>query len=155
MGLQVSIDNVGGKFDREPIQNMIQPGVLADIVDRGVAEVEYAGVKKKVHKCMFVWLLEEKDEQNRNKRVFQFFTLSLHEKATLRKFLSTLGVKEFAPGKPFDLDSLLGTQRIMVLNEEDGKNGGKYVNITGTSPNKGKGVEIPSDFVRAQDRPAK
>jgi hypothetical protein len=43
----------------------------------------------------------------------------------------------------------------MVLNEEDGRNGGKYVNITGTSPNKGKGVEIPADFVRAQDRPAK
>jgi hypothetical protein len=156
MGLQVSIDNVGGKFDREPIQNMIQPGVLADVVDKGIVEVTFAGETKKQHKCMIVWLLAEVDSQGRNKRAFQTFTLSLHEKAGLRKFLGTLGHKEFAKGANFDLDTLIGTNRVIVLSEEDGKDGGKYVRVTGTAPLKNeKPVAIPDDFVRAQDRPAK
>jgi hypothetical protein len=158
MGLQVSIDSTS-KFEREPIQNMIQPGVLADVVDKGIVEVTYAGETKKQHKCYIVWLLEELDGEGRNKRVFQNFTLSLHEKATLRKFLGTLGLKEFVPGKPFDLDTLIGTKRMLVLSEEDSttKPGEKYVRVTGTTalPKGNKGVEIPADFVRAQDRPAK
>ena len=152
MGLIASVSGDKGKDFEQP-KEMIQPGVLADIVDKGMIDVTYAGVTKKQHKCYFVWLLAEEDSEGRNMRVFQSFTVSLHEKAGLRKFLGTLGFKDFDGS--FDLDTILGTQRMLVLSEEDGRDGGKYIRITGTTQLK-KGTPcptVPTDFVRKQDQP--
>lgn len=145
MGLTVSIDSGGKEFT--PVQEMIQPGVLADIVDKGMVENKFKPGTQQ-HKCYFVWLVEEEDEDGRNKRVFQSFTVSLNEKSSLRKFLKTLGITEFP--EAFDLETLIGTKRILVLSSEDGANGKTYVNITATMPlKKGQpGVSIPADFVR-------
>jgi hypothetical protein len=130
---------------------MIQTAVLADIVDKGDVPNKFKpGTTQR--KCYFVWLVEEQDEDGRNKRVFQSFTVSLHEKASLRKFLASLGIKEFDGA--FDLETLIGTKRKLVLSEEDGNDGKKYVRITATMPlKKGEAApDIPKDFVRKQDR---
>jgi hypothetical protein len=154
MGLEVSIDN---KKEFEPVTEMVQPAVLADIVDKGMVPNKFKPGTTS-HKCLFVWILSEEDSEGRNKRVFETFTVSLNEKASLRKRLKDLGYKEFEAGKPFDLDSLIGTTRTLVLSEEDGKDSAgqpkKYVRITATMPvQKGqKAPEIPQDFVRKQDQ---
>jgi hypothetical protein len=101
-----------------------------------------------------VWIVAETDSEDRNKRVFQSFTVSLNEKATLRKFLGTLGIKDFSAGA-FDLDTLIGTKRMLVLSEEDSKDGGKpFLKITATMAlKKGQTApEIPADFTRKQDK---
>ena len=155
MGISVQIDGTGKDF--EAVTEMIQPGVLADIVDKGEVENKFKPGTKQ-HKCYFVWIVAEEDSEGRNKRVFQSFTVSLNEKASLRKFLATLGYKEFEKGKPFDLETLIGTQRMLVLSQEDGANGGDpFIKITATMPlKKGQaGVDVPADFVRKQDQPAK
>lgn len=150
MGLQVSIDN---QKDFEPVTEMIQPGVLADIVDKGQVPNKFKPGTTQ-HKCYFVWIVAEEDADGKNKRVFESFTVSLHEKASLRKRLKELGVKMEA-GSPVDLDALIGTQRMLVLAAEDGDNGKQFIKVTATMALKGKkGVEIPADFIRKQDRTA-
>jgi hypothetical protein len=150
VGLNVSIES--GK-DFEPVTEMIQPGVLADIVDKGQVPNKFKPGTTQ-HKAYFVWLVQEEDEDGRNKRVFESFTVSLHEKARLRARLKELGFKDFEPGTPFDLDSLIGTKRMLVLAAEDGDNGKTFIKVTATMPlKKGQsGVDIPSDFVRKQDQ---
>ena len=154
MGLQVSIDGGGKEF--EPVTEMIQPAVLADIVDKGDVPNKFKPGTTQ-HKCYFVWIVSEEDSEGRNKRVFQSFTVSLNEKSSLRKFLATLGYKEFAAGQPFELDQLIGTKRMLVLSAEDGQDGKTFIKITATMAlKKGQNApEIPADFVRKQDQPEK
>lgn len=150
MSLTVSIDN---KKDFEQVTEMIQPAVLADIVDKGQVPNKFKPGTMQ-HKCYFVWIVAEEDSEGHNKRVFESFTVSLNEKASLRKRLKELGFKDFEAGKPFDLDSLIGTQRVLVLAAEDSESGGKpFIKITATMPlKKGQAaVSIPADFVRKQD----
>jgi hypothetical protein len=152
VGLTVQID--GGGKDFELAEEMLQPGVIADVVDKGLVDNKFKPGTK-VHKCYLVWVLQEEDSDGRNKRVFQSYTVSLNEKSTLRKFLATLGYKEFEQGKPFDLEAaLIGVKRMLVLAREDGQDGKPFVKITATMPLKksDKGVDIPKDFVRKQDQ---
>jgi hypothetical protein len=150
MSLTVSIDS---SKDFPVVTEMIQPGVLADIVDKGMVDNKFKpGTKQR--KCYFVWIVQEEDEDGRNLRVFESFTVSLHEKSRLRSRLKDLGYKDFAPGVDFELEQLIGTQRMLVLAAEDGDNGKPYVKVTATMLlKKGQpGVTIPSDFVRKQDQ---
>lgn len=156
MGLTVSIDNTR---DFEPVTEMIQPGVLADIVDKGLVENKFKpGTKQQ--KCYFVWLVAEEDADGRNKRVFESFTVSLNEKATLRKRLKDFGFDTAAAeelkksGQPLDLEQYIGRERMLVLSQEDGENGKTFIKVTATMAlKKGQTApEIPSDFVRKQDQ---
>ena len=160
MGLSVSIDSGGKEFP--PVTDMIQPAVLADIVDKGMVENKFKpGTKQR--KCYFMWMVAEEDEDGRNKRVFESFTVSLNEKATLRKRLKDFGLTDAkiaelkAAGKEVELDSYLGTQRMLVLTEEDGTDNRKFIKVTATMPlKKGQTApEIPADFVRKQDQTEK
>lgn len=149
MGLEVSIDN---KQEFEAIAEMVQPGCLADIVDKGMVDNKFKPGTKQ-HKCYFVWVLAEQDKEGRNKRVFESFTVSLHEKARLRSRLKELGIKVEA-GQKFDLESLIGTQRTLVMCAEDGKDGGKpYTRITATMKlQPGQSPVDISGFTRKKDQ---
>lgn len=152
MGLIASVDN---RKDFEPITEMIQPGVLADIVDKGEVPNKFKPGTVQP-KCMFVWILAEEDSEGRNKRVFETFTVSLNEKATLRKRLKDFGKTEYAKGETLELDQFIGQKRMLVMAEEDGDNGKKFVKVTATMKlTKGQNVDIPKEFVRRQDQPAR
>lgn len=154
MGL--SVDIKGASKDFEPIEEMIQGAVLADIFDKGMVDNKFEPGTK-VHKCAFTWIVQEEDSEGRNKRVFESFTVSMNSKATLRKRYKELtGLKDEAIDamKTIELDSLIGTKRILVLSKEDGDNGKPYIKITATMPvKKGQSApDIPADFVRKEDR---
>lgn len=153
MALSVQIDNTK---DFEQVTEMIQPGVLADIVDKGQVPNKFKPGTTQ-HKCYFVWIVAEEDSDGRNKRVFESFTVSLHEKAGLRKRLKEMGYTDFQPGVPFDLEQLIGTKRTLVLSAEDSENGKPFIKVTATMAlRKGQAsVDIPADFVRKQDRAEK
>lgn len=156
MGLNVTLDAPNKDF--EAVTEMIQAGVIADVVDKGMVPNKFKPGTEQ-HKGYFVWIVAEEDSDGRNKRVFESFTVSLNEKSRLRARLKELGIKEFEPGKPFELDSLIGTQRMLVLASEDSTTpGGKpFIKITATMAlKKGQaGVSIPKDFVRKQDQEPK
>lgn len=157
MGVTVQID-AGGK-DFELVEDMIQGAVLADIVDKGMVDNKFKPGTK-VHKCYFVWIMAEEDSEGRNKRVFESFTVSLNEKATLRKRLKEFGLTEADVAelkkskKPLELDKYIGSQRTMVLSKEDGDNGKPFIKVTATmAVKKGQTApSIPADFVRKQDQ---
>lgn len=150
MGLEVSIDN---KKDFELVTKKIQPGIIADVVDKGLVPNKYKPGTTQ-HKCYFVWILEELDSEGRNKRAFQSFTLSLDEKANLRKQLDEWKIPMPAKGEKFNPTSLIGTSKVLVLSIEDSKEkGGKpFVKIVATMDlEKGQTpVEIPADFKRKE-----
>jgi hypothetical protein len=154
LGLSVQIDNSGKDF--EVVEDMLQGGVLADIVDKGLIDNKFKPGTK-VHKGYFVWIVSEEDSDGRNKRVFESFTLSMHPKATLRKRYKELTGKkdeEIDAMTSVDLDTLIGTKRYLVLSQEDGDNGKTYLKVTATMPlKKGQSApDIPDDFVRKQDQ---
>lgn len=157
MGIKVS--STGGRKPFEAITEMIQPGVLADIIDKGDVPNKFKPGSFQ-HKCTFVWIVAEEDAEGRNKRVFETFTVSLNEKATMRKRLKEFGLTDAKvkaledANEDIDLDQYLGTQRLLVMNAEDGETPGKvFIKVTATMPLKpGQGVKIPADFVRKQDR---
>jgi hypothetical protein len=148
MGVTASAKGEGKKF--ELAQEMIQQAVLADVTDKGMVPNKFKPGTMQ-HKAYFTWILEEVDSEGKNKRVFESFTVSLHEKASLRKRLQEFGLK-IAADTEIDLDSYIGTQRTLVLATEDGTDGEQYVRILATQKPKGTPVEIPADFVRKQDR---
>lgn len=157
MGLSVQIDGGGKEF--ELVEDMIQGAVLADIVDKGLVDNKFKPGTK-VHKCYFVWIMSEEDSEGRNKRVFESFTVSMNSKATLRKRYKELTGKkddEVDALKSIELDSLIGTKRMLVLSREDGDNGKSFIKITATMPlKKGQSApDIPADFVRKQDQTEK
>lgn len=154
MGL--SVDIKGASKDFELVEDMIQGAVLADIVDKGMVDNKFKPGTK-VHKCYFVWIVQEEDSEGKQKRVFESFTVSMNSKATLRKRYKELtGQKDEAIDalKTIDLDALIGTKRILVLSKEDGDNGKSFIKVTATMPvKKGQSApDIPADFVRKQDQ---
>lgn len=158
MGVVASA-NGSDRKNFEPATEMIQQAVLADIVDKGMVDNKFKPGSKQ-HKCYFVWILEEQDTEGRNKRVFESLTVSLHEKATLRKRVKEFGAvftkgpdgKELIDGSAdLDLDKYIGTKRTLVLSSEDGTDG-TYIKVLATQKPSGKGVDVPADFVRKQDR---
>jgi hypothetical protein len=133
----------------EAIAEMIQNAVIADVVDKGDVPNKYKPGTTQ-HKAYFTWILEELDSEGRNKRTFQSFTVSLHEKATLSKLLKEFGVV-VSKDAPFNLESLIGTQRLLILSQEDGDDGEPYTKILATKKSTGE-VKIPADFQRKKDR---
>lgn len=64
------------------------------------------------------------------------FTLSMHEKATLRKFLESWRGKAFTEeqAKKFDITVLLGVQCLINVIHKTAKNGNTYAEIASVSP---------------------
>ncbi len=157
-------------------------GVCVDVVDLGIVTPKNPEYKP-AHKIRVVFQLDEpiteKIIKNAKKAngdtgkltefetelvgqrftISQMFTLSLHERAQLRKTLEAwrgtpCTAEELNEG--FDVEELIGTNANVnvVHNVFEGKT---YANIASLSPWKKKlGAEIePENYVRAVDRPAK
>lgn len=146
MSLEVS-NEPKKKF--ELATELIQPAVLADIVDQGQKPNPFKPGTTRP-RCYFVWVLSEKDTEGRNKRVFESFTVSIKgDRSRLRARLKEMG-KLPAEGEKLDLEALIGSQRTLVLAEQDGDEG-PYISITATMKPTGS-VAIPEDFKRKKDQ---
>jgi hypothetical protein len=119
-----------GKDFELPNEGTVQ-AVLAEVRDLGLVDQVYQGKAKKVHKVLFRWQLAELDSEKQPKRVYERFTLSLHEKAGLRKRIKGLFGKE--PPESMDIEKLVGTNTNLVLVHAANKDGSKtYANIAAT-----------------------
>ena len=76
--------------------------VCIDVVDLGMVQSTYSGKTKKQHKVHIIWQIEEKRDDGKFFTPRKRYTLSLHEKASLRKDL------ESWRGRPFTDDELAG-----------------------------------------------
>lgn len=131
--------------------------VCVDVVDLGI-EVsdkyfDKDGNPTKAHKIKIVWQVDELMDDGRRFIISKKFTLSLNDKATLRKFLeSWRGVpftaKDLSQG--FDVEKLVGVNcTLQVLQTEDGK----YTNVSNIMPPpKGAQLIKPESYTRVKDR---
>jgi hypothetical protein len=151
----IATENGGKEFT--PAPEGLHPAVCVDIVDMGEVENKFKPGTKQ-HKCRIVWQIAETDPDNEDKRfiVSGFYTVSLNEKANLRKDLENWRGRKFTSEelKGFDLEKLIGVNcQINVIHYQ--KPGGPtYANVETIVPiGKGMARMVPTDYVRVQDRP--
>jgi hypothetical protein len=155
--LPIIARKVDTNSDFEPVVELLQGGVIADVVDKGMFPNKFKPGTEQ-HKIYFVWIVEEVDSTGRNKRVFESFTNSLHEKASLRKRLKSLGYTDAQLDSDFIVDQVIGAKRFLVLTAEDGDDPAKpFIKVTAVMAlKKGQTApDIPADFERKEAKPAK
>jgi hypothetical protein len=123
----------------------IEPGTYAarcySMVHIGTNEEEIQGTKKTLNKVRMTFELPTelfvfKEENGEQPRVIsKEFTLSMHEKSTLRPFLQAWRGQDFTEeeAQSFDVLKLLGVPCLLtIINKTSGK-GKNYATITGAS----------------------
>lgn len=120
-----------------------EPGSYAAVcirmIDMGTQPQEWQGTTKFNHKVKIVWELSEKMADGRPFISMRDFTVSLHEKAALRKFLAGWRGRDFTPEElaGFDPKVLIGKGCLLSLIQN-----GEFINIDSASKLP-KGMEAP------------
>ena len=127
-----------------------------DVEDLGIVKSEYNGKTKSQHKVNIIWQIDEKRDDGQPFRPRKRYTLSLHEKATLRKDLESWRGRQFTEAEldGFDLEALLGAPAMICIVQNAVK-GQVYANVTAIMKAP-KGMQAPAidpSYVRVQDRP--
>ncbi len=133
----------------------VHQGVCVDVVDMGVLEVTWKGEVKRQHKVRLAWQIDEaRPEDGERFLVQKRYTLSLHEKANLRKELESWRGRAFTEDelKGFDLEKLLGVNCFVNIVHAT-KDGKTYANIASIMPLKKGMPKMEADkYVRFKDR---
>lgn len=136
----------------------VHRAVCCDVTDLGMVESTYDGTKKSEHKVRITWEIDEAMDDGRLFTANRRYTLSLHEKASLRKDLDSWRGKAFEPAElkdGFDLEKLIGAccQLNIVHSMRNGK--GPYADVASIMP-MSKGMQkmlVSKTYVRVKDRP--
>jgi hypothetical protein len=142
----------GGSF--VPCPPGAHSAVCVDVIDMGLLEVNWGGKKKSQHKIRIVWQVEEVMGDNKPFMVQRRYTLSLHEKATLRKDLESWRGKQFTAEEleGFDIEVLIGVPCLLNVIQEK-KDGSTYANVASIMRlPKSMNALTQRDYVRVQDR---
>lgn len=125
----------------QPIKAGTYPARCISVIDLGTSDNEYRGETKKRHQMMLVWELPtERFEGDFTgpRTLAKFYTVSLNEKANLRKDLEAWRNKSFEDGQSFDFGKLLTVPSMLsVTANSKGRN--KITAVTGVP----KGMEVP------------
>ena len=130
--------------------------VCIDVVDLGMVKSTYGERTKTQHKVNVIWEIGEKRDDGKPFRPRKRYTLSLHEKASLRKDLESWRGRPFTDSEleGFDLEALLGVPAMLcVVHAASG--GNVYANVTAIM-RPPRGMEAPKAdpaYVRVQDQP--
>ncbi len=148
----------GGK-DFIPCPSGTQQGVCVDVVDLGNLTSAYVdektGLPKVQHKIEIVWQSSEKMTDGRPFIAKKRYTLSLHEKATLRHDLESWRGKPFTDqeAEGFDVERLLGVNALLNVQHKAGSKGGTFANVVSVMPLLKTMARIePSDYLRVCER---
>lgn len=132
--------------------------VGCDVVDLGMLKASFPGKPDTMkHKIKVVWMLGEMDpETGKRFTVQQRYTLSLHEKAALRKDLESWRGRAFTADERqgFDVEKIIGVPCFLNIVHNE-KNGSTYANVQSIMPlPKGMPkVAVDPAYIREKDRP--
>lgn len=142
----------GGNFT--PAPEGTHNSVCVDVVDLGLLEVKWNAETKIQHKIKIVWQIEEDQADGKPFHVSKRYTLSLHEKAALRKDLESWRGRSFTEEelKGFDVENVIGVACILNV-VHNATSGTIYANVAAI-------MKLPKtmhpikarDYVRVQDR---
>ena len=140
----------------QPAPAGVHQAVLVDVVDLGMLDVSWQGVTKRQHKINLAWQIAEDRDDGKPFLVFKRYTLSLHEKAGLRKDLENWLGRKFTREDEmgFDVESMLGHN--CLLNVTHNRVGDKtYANVASVNPiMKGMAPINAREYVRKSERDA-
>lgn len=141
----------GGSFT--PIEAGTYAARCVQMIHIGTVTENIMGKEKTLNKVFIKWELptEKKEfkpgEGEQPYLVSKEFTLSLNEKATLRKFLASWRGKDFTEeqAKSFDISKLLGVACMISVTHKTSSGNKTYADITNVSPVM-KGLEVPQQI---------
>lgn len=143
----------GQAFTPTPVG--VHQAVCVDVIDKGIVEVTYQGKTKKQHKISVAWQVDELRDDGKPYLVYKRYTLSLNEKATLRKDLESWRGRAFTRDEEagFDVESVLGAN--CLINVQHNTVGDKtYANVVSIMPLvKGMPKIAVRDYIRVSERP--
>lgn len=143
-----------GNSNYEPIATGNYPARCFSMVHIGTIEENILGVVKKLNKVRISWELPTelkvfKEENGEQPQIIsKEFTLSMHEKATLRGFLKNWRGKDFTDeeARAFDIEKLLGAPCMLNITHKTKKDGsGVYAEI-GSISTMPKGFPCPDQI---------
>jgi len=155
--------NINSGKDFEKISEGLHQAVLADVVELNFKSDPKNFPSKPSQyaprdEIRFVYVVAEKDSDGRPKLAFERFGRSYYKGDTkLAKRVRNL-TSPTVDLATLDLESLIGTQRKLLIEHSIGKSDPNdvWANIAGMmKPDPDQKVAIPADFVRAKNKPAK
>jgi hypothetical protein len=139
----------------QPAPEGTHQAVCVDVVDKGMLKTTWQGVEKQQHKIDVAWQIGEDRDDGKPFLVFKRYTLSLGEKANLRKDLESWRGKKFTHDEEmgFDVEKLIGAN--CLVNVQHNASGDRtYANVVAVAPLiKGMKPIHSRDYVRVKDRP--
>jgi hypothetical protein len=148
----IKATNKGGS-NYEPIAAGTYAARCYQMIHIGTTEENILGQVKKLNKVRITWELPTetkvfKEENGEQPHVIsKEFTLSMNEKATLRKFLEGWRGKSFTEkeAESFDITVLLGKPCMLSIIHKQAKNGNTYAEISSVS-SVPKGMNVPDQI---------
>lgn len=127
--------------DYKPIDSGTYVARCFSMVHIGTIEQEFQGESKDVNKVRITWELPtetkvfKEGEEPKILTIGKEFTLSLHEKSNLRKFLESWRGRGFTEeeAKKFDITKLLGVPCMLSVIHKTSKQGKLYAEISSIS----------------------
>jgi hypothetical protein len=117
----------------KPHTEGIHPAICLDVMDLGLVETEFQGIKKMVNKVRLTFGTEVKTEDGRSCTVSKNFTASLHPKARLSEFIGKWRGRPVMPGESIDLQKLIGASCTLVISHQQNQGGNTYASIDAIS----------------------
>jgi hypothetical protein len=144
----------GGSSNIKPLEPGTYIARCYSMVHIGTNTEEILGKEKTLNKVRISWELPTelevfKEENGQQPRVIsEEYTLSMHEKSTLRPMLEAWRGKAFteAEARAFDVSNLLGVPCMLTITHKTSKSSGKvFAKVAGASKLM-KGVECPAQI---------
>lgn len=112
------VGGAGGAIEKAPAGN--HPAVLVAIIDLGHQLRQFDDDGKWQHRIYLVWeLVTEKQSGGANHVVGALVTMSLHEMATLRKWVEARRAAPIAEGQDFNITEELGKPCLLNIKHSD------------------------------------
>ena len=141
----IAKDSGGGNFRPVPPGSYIAR--CYQVIDLGTQTEEGKFGVKSAHKIRLSWEVHGEDDDGKPltitvdgrsvpMTVSKNYTVSLHEKAALRRELVAWRGRDFTPeeARAFDVSKLLGAWCLINVTNTTGNNGKTYANVAGLSP---------------------
>lgn len=140
----------------QPAPEGVHQAVCVDVIDKGLVEETWEGKTTRKHKILLSWQIAETREDGKPFLVSKRYTLSIGEKANLRKDLESWRGRAFTPAEEaqFDVESVIGANCLLNIQHRESK-GKTYANVVSIMPLV-KGMPkmtASADYVRVCDRP--
>lgn len=120
-----------------PAPEGVHQAVCVDVIDKGMVETKgFNGAPpKKKHMVSIAWQIDELRDDGKRFLVYRRYTLSLNEKASLRKDLESWRGRKFTRDEEmgFDVETVIGAN--CMLNIQHNQSGDKvYANVVSVMP---------------------